>query len=284
MTDSTLSSTLKNIPIYGILKSVKYANDILHSRKLLKSYSCIIAIWGGVLIGGIFPFFIWDDCIRFTSELFYVDPNWFISIIIVLCCISFFSNFLYAFVKLMFYMYNYVSYGNIHSTFRPLSEKRINFLKSVKIKIDDIELYLLESQIRQIHENILNILKNKNEKEQTTIKLAFEKFMKGDVIGAMLISPVFSYIISESFNIQSLNINSTNDVSLIIKRKYTGLSMITLKVNNPVEATFIGRLNRLIEATTNMLEELSELQELVKNNDMMSLSGSENGGSIINLE
>lgn len=268
-----MSSSLKYLPIYAIKKTFKYTQNISDERKLFKSWMHLISIWLGIGFGAVFPFFVWEDSVKFASKFFYVDPNWFISLMVVLTSISLFSNITYGLSKGVFYIYNYCQYNHFHSIFAPITESQIRKITGCQITLNDVNLILDRSQVLTIHRELLSTLKNKREKHK--IKNAYEKFMSGDVIGAMIESPFVSHVIATTYD----NNNDTT-VSRAIRNKYTTLYMVTDRVNNPSECTLEGRLTRFGNRLKELQEEVVELLELAKQNEVMSVTSESTRSSI----
>lgn len=272
MPDTSLSSSVKYLPVYSLKKTFKYIQNINDGRKLFKSYINLIMIWAGAIFGGLFPFVIWENSVKYASHFFYVDPNWFIAVCVVLCSISLFSNGFYIVSKTCFYAFNYYHFGNMHSVFRPITESQIKRISNARITINDLHIVLQRPQILTIHSELLTALKNKREKHK--IKAAYEKFMHSDIIGAMIESPFVAHTIASTFD-------TTNDTTArAIRHKYTALSMVTDLVNNPEECSLEGRLMRMGKHIREMQEELTELLELAQQNDVMSIDSGSGRSSI----
>jgi len=267
-----MSSSVKYLPIYAIKKTFKYTQNINDGRKLFKSWMHLISIWLGIGFGAIFPFFVWTDSVEFASKFFYVDPNWFISLMVVLTSISLFSNVSYGLSKGLFYFYNYCQYGHFHSIFAPITETQVQKITGCRIQLSDLTLVLDRPQVLTIHRELLTTLKNKREKHK--IKHAYEKFMAGDVTGAMIESPYVSHVIATTYD------NNNTAVSRAIRSKYTTLYMVTDRVNNPQECTLEGRLVRFNNKLRELQEEVVELLDLAKENEVMSITTESTRSSI----
>lgn len=275
MSQQNIHSSLKHLPIWGIKKTFKYLTNIKTGRKLLKSYTCILSIWTGVIFGIVFPFYIWKKMDKVVGESFHVDPGWVLTTLIVLGCISTFSNVFYLAVKCIYYSHNYLKYGNIHTTYRPIKQSDIDRIAKSEVLLNSkVTMKLTVDQIKNIHYEIVNLLKNKKEKEKTNIKLAFEKFMNGDVVGAMLMSPLISYKIAQ---LQEDTANAD-----IITEKFTNLSMVTEKIENPSETAIPSRLKRIRNRAQTQIDEIEDILELLEDLDLMSIN--EDTKSSIELE
>ena len=254
MAGESSSSSIKYLPIYALKKNFKYIQNLKDGHKPIKSVCCLTAIWSGIAFGALFPFFVWPGSVEFASDFFFVDPNWFIALMVVLTSISVCSNAFYLSVKSCFYLNNYLRHGHIHTIFKPITSSQIERISAAQICLKDRVILLDRTQILTIHAELLEILKNKKDKPK--IKQAYEKFMKGDVVGAMIESPLVSHKIAETF--EASNVVPAHD----IRHKYTPISLITDRVSNPAECTVMGRIARIANILRECQEELVELSEI----------------------
>jgi len=258
MSSNSSASSLKYIPVYSLKKSLKYVQNINKGRKKGRSVCYLFAIWCGLVFGVCFPLFIWHDARATASEWFYVDPNWFVSLMVLLVSMSFFSNVFYFIMKAVFWVYNYYLYGSISFIERPISDTTISKITGCVITSGNQTFTLHSTQVLRIHRELLIVLRNKKDKPR--IKHAFEKFLEGNVMSAMVESPLVAQIIAKSFS-------STPAISEEIFNKYTGISMVSDAVPNPAESHIQGRLGRLARKVDEIQAELSEMVMILEDHE-----------------